>query len=162
MANYNCVEYLLSLLYQLKNVSQPYQHHPEGDAYTHSIQVLEEAMCHTNDPELLFSALFHDVGKIQSNRDHAEASIQLLSKCSFMNEKIIFLIRNHLRVAHLLSGEMKKQTKIEYLTNHEYFADLVELRKFDTLGRKAGYKPKISNSSLRSILMDIIKKIPIK
>lgn len=42
----------------------PPQHHPEGDLFTHSLQVLERMARLTPDPVARFCALFHDLGKL--------------------------------------------------------------------------------------------------
>lgn len=42
----------------------PPQHHPEGDLFTHSMQVLERMARLTADPTARFCALFHDLGKL--------------------------------------------------------------------------------------------------
>lgn len=42
----------------------PLEHHPEGDLFTHSIQVLERVAKRSNDPLARFCALFHDIGKL--------------------------------------------------------------------------------------------------
>ncbi|WP_136513837.1 HD domain-containing protein [Geomonas edaphica] len=42
----------------------PPQHHPEGDLFTHSLQVLERMAGLTPAPVARFCALFHDLGKL--------------------------------------------------------------------------------------------------
>ena len=42
----------------------PPQHHPEGDLFTHSLQVLDRMAGLTPDPVARFCALFHDLGKL--------------------------------------------------------------------------------------------------
>lgn len=48
---------------RLHGVPQPKLHHPEGDAFEHSVQVLAEMKKQTRLPERLFAGLVHDVGK---------------------------------------------------------------------------------------------------
>lgn len=45
----------------------PIQHHPEGDLFTHSIQVLQRVAAETNEPLSRFCALFHDLGKLATD-----------------------------------------------------------------------------------------------
>jgi tRNA nucleotidyltransferase (CCA-adding enzyme) len=45
----------------------PLQHHPEGDLFTHSIQVLERVSSVTDSPLARFCAFFHDIGKLSTN-----------------------------------------------------------------------------------------------
>jgi tRNA nucleotidyltransferase (CCA-adding enzyme) len=42
----------------------PIEHHPEGDLFTHSCQVLERVSTMTSDPLARFCAFFHDLGKL--------------------------------------------------------------------------------------------------
>ncbi|MDD2364717.1 MAG: HD domain-containing protein [Desulfuromonadaceae bacterium] len=43
------------------------QHHPEGDLFTHSVQVLQRVSANTNDQLSRFCAFFHDIGKLATN-----------------------------------------------------------------------------------------------
>lgn len=45
----------------------PLQHHPEGDLFTHSIQVLQRVAAATDDPLARFCAIFHDLGKLATD-----------------------------------------------------------------------------------------------
>ncbi|WP_224982905.1 HD domain-containing protein [Geomonas agri] len=45
-------------------IAGPPQHHPEGDLFTHSLEVLERMAHLTPDTTARFCALFHDLGKL--------------------------------------------------------------------------------------------------
>jgi tRNA nucleotidyltransferase (CCA-adding enzyme) len=45
----------------------PTEHHPEGDLFTHSCQVLERVSTMTSDPLARFCAFFHDLGKLATD-----------------------------------------------------------------------------------------------
>lgn len=150
-----CLDKLLALLSDLKKVSQSEKYHPEVNAFNHSLQVFELAYHNTNDPDLIIAALFHDIGKAVSSHNHAEISADMLSECSFISKKTIWLVLNHLRIAYLLNGEMKKQEKINNLRKHEYYEQLVQLREFDTRGRQADYQSNIQEDQLKEILLSI-------
>lgn len=45
----------------------PLEHHPEGDLFTHSIQVLQRAAAQSCDPLARFCAFFHDIGKLATD-----------------------------------------------------------------------------------------------
>jgi tRNA nucleotidyltransferase (CCA-adding enzyme) len=45
----------------------PPEHHPEGDLFTHSIQVLQRVAIQTSDPLVRFCGLFHDIGKLATD-----------------------------------------------------------------------------------------------
>jgi tRNA nucleotidyltransferase (CCA-adding enzyme) len=54
---------LLPELDRLFGVPQPEQHHPEIDTGIHSLMVLEQAVILSDEPQVRFAALVHDVGK---------------------------------------------------------------------------------------------------
>ena len=54
---------LLPELDRLFGVPQPEEHHPEIDTGVHSLMVLAQAVLLSNDPQVRFAALLHDVGK---------------------------------------------------------------------------------------------------
>ncbi len=60
-------EFLPELFRMPQIPAGPLQHHPEGDLFTHSIQVLQRTAAHSNDPLARFCALFHDLGKLTTD-----------------------------------------------------------------------------------------------
>jgi tRNA nucleotidyltransferase (CCA-adding enzyme) len=57
-------QYLPEIFRMLQIPAGPLIHHPEGDLFTHSIQVLERVAVASNDPLTRFCAQFHDIGKL--------------------------------------------------------------------------------------------------
>ena len=56
---------LLPELFRMPPVpAGPLEHHPEGDLFTHSIQILQRVAAMSPDPLARFCALFHDIGKL--------------------------------------------------------------------------------------------------
>ncbi len=53
-------------LYQLKDIRQPENGHPEGDVFQHSLLVLNEAAKITCSGMVRYAALLHDFGKIDT------------------------------------------------------------------------------------------------
>ena len=47
----------------------PLDHHPEGDLFTHSSQVLQRVSVISRDPLTRFCAFFHDIGKLDTSPD---------------------------------------------------------------------------------------------
>ncbi len=47
----------------------PPEHHPEGDLFTHSVQVLQRVTAMTTDSLTRFCAFFHDIGKLATAPD---------------------------------------------------------------------------------------------
>lgn len=56
-------EVLFPELNALHGVEQPEQHHPEGDAWIHTMMVLDSAGRLSSDLSVRFAALMHDLGK---------------------------------------------------------------------------------------------------
>ncbi len=55
-------------LFRMRAVSAgPLQYHPEGDLLTHSLQVLERVSSLTSNPVARFCAMFHDLGKLETD-----------------------------------------------------------------------------------------------
>lgn len=48
----------------------PPVYHPEGDLFTHSIQVLQRVALQSNNPLSRFCAMFHDIGKLSTSPDN--------------------------------------------------------------------------------------------
>lgn len=60
-------------LYALKGIEQPAKYHPEGDAWVHTLLVLDEISIYSNDSVTRFGALMHDIGKaIEPMYEHPE------------------------------------------------------------------------------------------
>ncbi|MFW5962335.1 MAG: HD domain-containing protein [bacterium] len=69
----------------LVGVPQPEKHHPEGDAFEHSLQVLDEASKLSQEPVVRFAALAHDLGKavtpndvLPSHHGHGKAGVPIV------------------------------------------------------------------------------------
>lgn len=50
-------------IFALIGVAQPPEHHPEGDAFEHTMEAVDRASGLTDRTEIRFSALAHDIGK---------------------------------------------------------------------------------------------------
>jgi tRNA nucleotidyltransferase (CCA-adding enzyme) len=57
------LEITFSEIYALKGRIQPEKYHPEGDAYVHTLEVIDRARDMGADDETMFAALVHDLGK---------------------------------------------------------------------------------------------------
>jgi tRNA nucleotidyltransferase (CCA-adding enzyme) len=65
MLDLNVGEHFLPELFRMPAIpAGPLQHHPEGDLFTHSMQVLQRVSIMTCDPLARFCAFFHDIGKL--------------------------------------------------------------------------------------------------
>lgn len=55
-------------LFQMPQVpAGPLQYHPEGDLFSHAIQVMQRVAALTGDPLARFCGLFHDIGKLSTD-----------------------------------------------------------------------------------------------
>jgi tRNA nucleotidyltransferase (CCA-adding enzyme) len=57
-------------IYALKGRIQPEKHHPEGDVFVHTLEVIDRAKELGADPETTFAALTHDLGKAVTDDDN--------------------------------------------------------------------------------------------
>ena len=131
---------LFGALERCRAVQQDPRYHPEGDVFTHSLQVFNKARRESTDADLLLAALLHDVGKVIDPYGHEKLGVQMLS--GFISDKTTWLIENHMRFWYLVYGDMRKRQKVLSLRENEWFADLVMLCRWDKMGRVAGWQPK--------------------
>jgi hypothetical protein len=119
-------EELLPLLTALDGVPQDPRHHPEGDALFHTLQVYQHAAADRAEPELLAAALFHDVGKAVSGRDHDRVGAAMLDGLS---ERVRWCVAHHL---DLLRDPRRTRKR---LAHDPRLRDLILLRRWDLAGR---------------------------
>ena len=68
MIEFNVGEQFLPELFRMPQIpAGPLQHHPEGDLFTHSIQVLQRVAATSPDPLTRFCGFFHDLGKLATD-----------------------------------------------------------------------------------------------
>ena len=116
-----------------KGIEQKEIHHPEGDVFTHSLQVLKWAFKETNDTDLILAAMMHDIGKVKNSLGHEKIAIELLK--DYLSLKSLFIIEHHMRIWTMLLGEMRKLSKVKFLINHPWLPELILLARWDKLGR---------------------------
>lgn len=66
----NALRVLFPEIDALKGRVQPEKHHPEGDAYVHTLQVMDRARQLDADDETMFAAMVHDLGKAVTPDDN--------------------------------------------------------------------------------------------
>lgn len=98
-------------IFQLKGKIQPTAFHPEGDAYEHSLQILDEVASVNKKPEIRFAALVHDIGKgttplemLPHHYQHEKRGLKVLEKfCrriplpNTWKKIAAFVIKEHMR-----------------------------------------------------------------
>jgi tRNA nucleotidyltransferase (CCA-adding enzyme) len=71
MIEFGVGEGFLPEIFRMKDIpAGPVIHHPEGDLFTHSLQVMERVCAVTDDVVARFCALFHDLGKLSTPPEH--------------------------------------------------------------------------------------------
>ena len=102
-------------IFQLRGKIQPSEFHPEGDAYEHSLQILDDVAKINPKPIVRFAALVHDIGKGKTPPEmlphhylHEKRGLEVLNE---MNRRMTipsdwkkvaaFVIREHMRAPRL-------------------------------------------------------------
>ncbi|MCK9417721.1 HD domain-containing protein [Candidatus Dojkabacteria bacterium] len=129
--------------------------HPEGPADTHTKLVFEYANNHYDDVDLLIAAIFHDLGKpetqrIQKINDKVKISnighetkcefyinkfFQIFSDITTNKEKILEICNNHMKAHLYLSNKLKKSSKRKSFESLTYFDDIIKFSICDDCGR---------------------------
>lgn len=108
-------------IFALIGKAQPKVYHPEGDAFVHSLLVLDKAAALTRRTEVRFAALVHDIGKgltrqadLPHHYGHEKVGMEALQS---LNQRLClpklwihcaaFVIREHMRVTTI-----KKPAKV--------------------------------------------------
>lgn len=150
---------LLPEVTELKGVEQPPNFHPEGDVWTHTLLMLEGL----EDPPLTLAwgVLLHDIGKPLTFRrtdrirfhGHVEKGIELAegicARLRFSNaetERILALIRNHMKMAVLPRMRPGKQRRF---VEQPHFDEHLELHRLDCVashGRLSKYRFAVEKS----------------
>ncbi len=114
-------------IYNLIGVTQPEMYHPEGDAYNHTMQVLDRVANRTDNKLIIFAALVHDLGKGTTPKEdlprhigHEERGVTLVKNlCDRLKlpndyEKAgVTACLEHMRAG--IYYEMKDATKVDFL-----------------------------------------------
>ena len=111
----NLLEITFPEIAQLRGKTQPTYYHPEGDAYEHTLQIVDDVSKINSKPMVRFAALMHDIGKgttpqeeLPHHYKHEHRGLDVLNK---MNKRMTlpnewkksaaFVIREHMRAARL-------------------------------------------------------------
>ena len=109
-------------IYRLIGQTQPEHYHPEGDAFEHSMQILDKVSENTDTIEARFAALMHDIGKgvtpkelLPRHHGHDKAGLEILPEITKSlklpvrwTKSAEFVIREHMRIKRLSGyGKMR-------------------------------------------------------
>jgi predicted HD phosphohydrolase len=147
---------VFELLEATRGVTQMDAYHPEGDVFVHSLQVLGYAFRESHDTDLILAAMLHDIGKRENSLGHEKIAIKWLEPHTSV--KTLWLIENHMRVWYYIYGEMRKLQKCLDFAHHPWLPELVQLARWDKMGRNPGKKPPYDREVILSRLNE---KVPL-
>ena len=136
----------------LKDVPQPPEFHPEGDALIHTLQAVSE-VDDAVDERVFWAVLLHDIGKKSTTlyhdgrwraHGHAESGAELvraiMPRCGLghLAGDVCWLVKNHhfRQSWNLKPGEMPSKRQRIFM-EHPLFTLLEKVCAADTAGRKA-------------------------
>ncbi len=110
----------------LIGVIQPAKYHPEGDAYIHTMKVIDYVANKKTSALCVFSALLHDLGKAKTPKEilpkhigHEESGIPLVkSLCKRLKvpnkylKSAEYICRNHMRIARYHDMKIPKRVDV--------------------------------------------------
>jgi len=146
---------LFKILEKCKGVEQEERYHPEGDVLTHSLQVFRLACRESDDVDLILAALLHDVGKSVDRLEHTKKTLDLIDQ--YVSHKTIYLVKNHMRVWTYIHGEMMRLGKCSELVEHPWFSELIQLARWDQMGRDPNAKVKYNRQDIIDRLNKAVK-----
>lgn len=162
----NGLKFIFPEIERLKNLAQPQRHHGEGDAYKHTLMVIDNLPADSS-LELKLAALLHDTGKYDTKgtsekgeitfRGHDKISAEHTEKIfekfvwrnidSKLKEKVHFLVANHM-LPLSRDAVLMKNAKIygKFLKNEDLGKDLITLSQADAMASiPAEGEPNIDN-----------------
>lgn len=150
---------LFGMIEALKGVTQRPDWHPEGDALQHTLQVFYLAVKETDDIDLLWACLLHDLGKAINCLKHTFHSVIMID--GLVSPKTLAIVKEHMRIKKYLDGKMKRPFKCEELVSNPYFKELVMISRYDSLGRNPNVNKLYSKQEILNILnKKILKHFP--
>ncbi len=135
------LEHLLPELARLKDVCHDKDHHPEGNAFAHTLRCL--ACVKEPNSNLMMAILLHDIGKATTMNNgngfrfpnHAHESMKIaegvLRRFRFTEknrEEVLYLVRNHMMINGI---EKRPESFQKKFFSSPYFPNLLELYRAD-------------------------------
>ena len=150
---FGLLEPILPEVAALRGVEQNPKWHPEGTAYVHTLQLLNN-MKDNAEEELAWACLLHDTGKATTSKVNENGHIvaygheyeseklagEVLNRLNFSNEKkdvILSMVKSHMKFRN--AKEMNKST-LKRLMRLPRFDLQLELHKLDCMSSHADYE----------------------
>jgi len=161
-------------LNSLINLAQDAIWHPEGDAMTHTLMVLDNV--DTNDPIVVWAALLHDIGKVQTTtqedgriRSHGHAgagadmvpgffaSIGITGHNVVNVQAVQALVKDHMWIPNLQSRpSMSALNRRSVAVAPASLAQLVAVSRADVSGRG-----QVADTSMHDLVLDMANQMDI-
>lgn len=132
-------------IFNLIGIVQPIEYHPEGDVFTHSMQILSVVSSITQDACTRFAALTHDLGKAATPKnilphhyDHDKNGVSLVRNlCNRLKlptkwkKLAITVCSEHMKAG--IFEKMNANSKVSFLEkNYKYLKELEIIAKVDS------------------------------
>lgn len=178
------LEQILPEVARLDGVPQVPKYHPEGDALTHTLLVLDKSTLLSSDPAVRFAALVHDLGKgitpkeiLPRHIGHEDSGIPLVEEVcdrlgvpSEWKKLALTVTQQHLRIHKI---EELKPSKIHDLLDNigglrkdseEFFNNVLTVCQADDYGknRESEYRPRQIALELSNAAMNVTGEIMIQ
>lgn len=149
LSQFGILSQILPEVEKMKGVTQPPQFHSEGDVFIHTMMAVRTLPKKTN-LSVVWGILLHDIGKtdtwkireiprfgkritfyghIKLGAEMAEKIAKRLRFSKKLREKVVFLVREHLRSKDLM--KMKEARQIRW-AQHDWYPDLLAIWKADS------------------------------
>lgn len=176
----SALKILLPEIDALYNVPQKAEYHPEIDTGIHTMMVLEEATKLSNDVEIRFAALVHDLGKaktpkeqLPSHHGHEIKSVALVKevcqrfKIDTNTKELALLVAEYHGKMHRIY-EMRSEAILKFLHELDAFRREARFEKFllaceaDSRGRKGFENTEYKNAKYLKEIFNKIKNIDVQ
>lgn len=141
LAEVNALQILFPEIHNLIDKIQPHKHHPEGDAFEHTMLTLEKMRTLSDSLDLLTASLCHDFGKgitspdcLPHHPNHEQKGIEVVKnfckrlKISKKITKLALLgTQYHGYIYHI--DKLSATTKYEFFKSVKAFKDLTTLKQ---------------------------------
>ncbi len=124
--SYGLLRFILPEVVATKGVPQPEEYHPEGDVFVHTIAAVRVADWFIRDPLVKLAVLLHDIGKPYALErsggvnmgGHEAVGARMARKIGIRlrlsrheTARLVFLVKNHMRIADLPKMGRGKQVR---------------------------------------------------
>lgn len=159
-------------IYALIGQTQDPKYHPEGDAFEHTMKVLDDVSAVTKDAAVRFAALYHDIGKGATPKDllpkhhgHDKAGVSIIENLpDFVNKRhkalAMFVAEHHMRIHTMKKPGAIRDLMME-MVDHSITAEMIN----PILIADHGDTPEWMNDDVISTVLDVVsvpKDIPIE